>query len=64
MRHCSTGKTCYTNEFLAEEALIHAMVKGGAAPDKPNGIYKCEICECFHLTSKSRDTSLLDSPEF
>ncbi len=64
MRNCSTGKVCYSDSYQAEEALIHSLVKGGEHPGQPNGYYKCSICECFHLTSSSRNPEQIKSPEF
>jgi len=64
MRYCTTGKVCYSTPFQAEEALIHAIVRTGSTNESPNGIYRCEYCECYHLTSSSRDRELIDSPQF
>lgn len=53
MRTCVTGKRCFVTHELAEEALIgahvnHSYNKGNG----PIGVYACDECGQFHLTSK------------
>lgn len=53
MQTCVTNKRSYLTAELAEEALIGAHInfeygKGTG----PIGIYQCEDCGQFHLTSK------------
>lgn len=53
MSTCRTGKRVYMSQETAEEALIGAHVnynypQGGG----PVGVYQCEECGLYHLTSK------------
>lgn len=53
MQTCTTGKRCYLTIELAEEALIGAHINfnyGKGA--RPVGIYQCDDCGLFHLTSQ------------
>ncbi|MEQ9591547.1 MAG: hypothetical protein RLN86_03060 [Cyclobacteriaceae bacterium] len=50
---CSTHKRCYPTTALAEEALIGAHVHFEYGKGKrPVGIYHCENCGQYHLTSQ------------
>jgi hypothetical protein len=63
-RFCSTGKRSFDSEELAREALIDVRARNNFPDDQgPNGIYGCEICGCYHLTSKSSDDSLINNTE-
>lgn len=53
MQTCITGKRCYINLELAEEALVGAHIaydygKGGG----PVNLYQCEDCGYYHFTSR------------
>ncbi len=53
VKKCPSGKKFYISQHLAEEALIEAHIQfnypnGGG----PIGVYLCEDCGHFHLTSK------------
>ncbi|HEY5692710.1 MAG TPA: hypothetical protein VIS49_14740 [Cyclobacteriaceae bacterium] len=53
MQTCRSGKRCFINFELAEEALIGAHVaynygKGSG----PVGVYQCGECGHYHLTSQ------------
>ena len=53
MNTCITHKRCYHTVELAEEALIGAHIhfeygKG----KKPIGVYQCDDCGQYHLTSQ------------
>lgn len=53
MKKCTTGKRLYSNEQLAEDALIEAHIhfdyrSGGG----PVAVYQCEECGNYHLTSQ------------
>ena len=63
MNRCSSGKIIIGNESLAQEELIRVSVKYGYGEGQPNGYYSCEICGGYHLTSRSRDTSFIESEE-
>ena len=63
MRRCSSGKIIIDNESLAQEELVRVLIKYGARHNEPNGYYICRICGGYHLTSKSTDTTFVDSPE-
>lgn len=53
MNTCRTGKRVFVTEQLAEEALIAAHGFYSYAKGKgPVGVYACEECGHFHLTSK------------
>ena len=55
MSTCVTHKKMYPNESMAEEALVSAWIKYDYAPGNgPVGIYRCEECGAFHLTSKGK----------
>ena len=60
---CPTGKISHIHESMAQQELIRIWVKYGDGPDRPNGYYRCDICGDFHLTSKSRDTTFIESNE-
>jgi len=66
---CSTHKYEYLTRELAEDALIDQHIYKGFLPHEgPQNIYECEICNSWHLTSKStqRNESLqkqMDSGE-
>ncbi len=64
MRNCSSGKICHDNRSIAEEELIRVLAKYGERPGSPNGVYQCEICGYFHLTSNSREPDLIHTREF
>jgi hypothetical protein len=57
---CPTRKKMYSAEAIAEEALISAWVTYQYAPgDGPIGVYLCEDCGAYHLTSKGIANSKL-----
>lgn len=61
MIKCVTGKKAYLTQELAEEALIGAHTRFDYGKGKgPVGIYRCEDCGNFHLTSKGPVNSKLD----
>lgn len=63
-RFCSSGKRSFDSEELAREALIEVRARNNFPDGQgPNGIYVCEYCKCYHLTSKSPDNTLIDSTE-
>ncbi|MCA6074528.1 hypothetical protein [Fulvivirga sedimenti] len=64
MRNCSSGKVCHDNRTIAEEELVRVLAKYGERAGSPNGIYLCEICGFYHLTSSSRETGYIHTPEF
>ena len=49
---CSTGKKQYLTAGLAEDALIAARTDHGSETSGPVGVYQCEDCGQWHLTSK------------
>lgn len=53
MIKCVTGKKAYQSQELAEAALIGAHTRFDYASGKgPVGVYRCDDCGYFHLTSK------------
>lgn len=53
MASCSSGKRVYQTHELAEEALIGAHINFQFGKGKgPIGVYQCEDCGLFHLTSQ------------
>ena len=51
---CPTHKHQYISQDLAETALIDQHVYKGFLPHEGSqGVYQCEICGYWHLTSKS-----------
>ena len=53
MIKCVTGKKVYLTHDQAEEALIGARTRFDYTDGHgPVGVYKCDDCSYFHLTSK------------
>lgn len=53
MQICSTHKRCYATYDLAEEALIGAHIAYNYGKgSRPVGVYLCDECGQYHLTSK------------
>lgn len=52
LRSCPSGKRAFATEVLAEEALIDTRSRGGDERHGPVGVYRCDDCGQFHLTSK------------
>jgi hypothetical protein len=53
MRVCGGGKKSYVTRELAEEALIEAHTRYDfGRTSGPVGVYLCEDCGHFHLTSQ------------
>ncbi len=60
MQYCSTQKRGYTSLELAEEALIGAHVAFNFSNHAgPVGVYICDECGQFHLTSQGEMNSRL-----
>ena len=57
---CSSGKIAYDSIYEVEEALIYSQInfESGAT-----NFYKCDFCECYHLTSNSVLHPLLNEVE-
>lgn len=50
---CSTKKICFISREVAEEELMANRAKYNYSPGSgPVNIYKCNICEYYHFTSK------------
>jgi len=61
MKQCATGKRSYISYELAEEALIGANINYGRSHEKgPIGVYQCDDCGQYHLTSKGEINKRLD----
>ena len=52
LRSCPSGKLAFATEVLAEEALIDTRTRRGDDRQGPVGVYRCDDCGQFHLTSK------------
>ncbi len=53
MLKCSSSKRAYLTAELAEDALIEAHIQFDYRSGQgPVGVYQCETCGQFHLTSK------------
>ncbi len=52
LRSCPSGKRAFVTEVQAEEALIDTRTRRGDDRQGPVGVYRCEDCGQFHLTSK------------
>ena len=53
MDHCVSGKRMYSNQEVAEDALIEAWTRFDySAGNGPVAVYQCEDCGQFHLTSR------------
>ncbi len=60
MIKCVTQKKVYLTQELAEEALLGAHTRFHYAKGQgPVGVYKCDDCGYFHLTSKGTVNSKL-----
>ena len=52
---CISGKKIYSTEALAVDALLDNWAKYDHAENRgPTGVYHCEECGGYHLTSKGR----------
>jgi hypothetical protein len=52
-RSCPTGKIVYGSVAIAEDVLIELWSKNEYNPvSAPVGVYQCDDCGFFHLTSK------------
>jgi hypothetical protein len=68
MPTCTTHKRCHATYELAEEALIGAHIAYSyGAGSRPVGVYQCDECGYYHLTSKgefnARLKKMLDEGE-
>lgn len=53
VNRCRTGKRVYLTQEIAEEALIGARINYKYPENTgPVGVYQCEECGFYHLTSK------------
>lgn len=53
MDRCVSGKRMYATQDIAEDVLIETWTRFDFAPNNgPVGVYRCEDCGRFHLTSK------------
>ncbi len=60
MIDCSSGKICYLTQQMAEAALIDNRARYNYSVGQgPTNIYMCEICNCYHFTSKGELHPLL-----
>lgn len=61
---CVSGKRAFENRQLAEEALIAARSNFVFRDDAgPVGVYQCDDCGAWHLTSKGPKSNLLNDPD-
>lgn len=50
---CPTNKTCYDTRDMAEDALVENRGRYQYAQGQgPVNVYACDLCGCFHFTSK------------
>lgn len=64
MNKCKSGKVCYFSQSEAEEALLQLRGKYEFQKGKgPIGVYHCDICHGYHLTSKGNNSEFLESKE-
>lgn len=57
---CSSGKNKYHSEEAAEDALLELWLKNNYGSGQgPVGVYRCDDCGEFHLTSKGVMTGRL-----
>ena len=53
MKSCSSQKRSFDSAEQAEQALVEIQARRDfRAGDGPVGIYRCDLCGSFHLTSK------------
>lgn len=59
-----THKVCYDSEHQAEQALLSARARFPVSSGTgPVAVYRCNYCECYHLTSKGEESYLLRSED-
>jgi ABC-type ATPase with predicted acetyltransferase domain len=62
MRTCVSGKRAYTDQLVAEEALIEANIQYDyTRGNGPVAVYQCDYCGQFHLTSRGPANERLTS---
>ncbi len=55
MKPCATSKKMYPSQEIAEDALIEARTQFDYKPNQgPVGVYLCEDCGYYHLTSQGK----------
>ena len=55
MKPCVTAKKMYPSQEIAEDALIEARTQFEYKENQgPIGVYQCEDCGYYHLTSKGK----------
>ncbi|MCO5233736.1 MAG: hypothetical protein LC105_12375 [Chitinophagales bacterium] len=60
MRDCSSKKIGYSSESSAISALLEAHQKSNFEINNgPQNIYRCSICDQYHLTSKKPSHAIL-----
>lgn len=61
---CPTNKDYYHNEDMAIEALIQHQGRNHYAPGAgPINVYRCNLCDGYHFTSKGEVNPVLNDPE-
>ena len=50
--YCTSNKNFYYNEQECLEALIESLGRKANNNSGPINIYRCDLCDGFHLTSK------------
>lgn len=61
---CTTRKICYITKDQAEQALLGTRARySSAANPGPVAVYRCPLCECYHLTSKGDESDVLRSAD-
>lgn len=61
MSSCSTGKTCYEDQYEAEQALIENWIRYHHRPGAgPQNVYQCQDCGLYHFTSRGPMSEVLE----
>ncbi|MGK7391157.1 MAG: hypothetical protein ACNS60_12450 [Candidatus Cyclobacteriaceae bacterium M2_1C_046] len=61
---CPTKKICFISKEVAEEELLANRAKYNySSGTGPINVYKCDVCEYYHFTSKGEMNSRLLSKD-
>lgn len=63
IKSCSTGKNYYFDKHTAIEALIEHLGRNHFSHGTgPINVYRCNICDGYHFTSKGERLAQLNDP--
>lgn len=53
-QHCDNGKVIYVSAHAANVQIKSLSRRPGAAHRHKYGVYKCGLCNCFHITTVTK----------